>query len=114
MHRLTARLLILLLLVGTFAPVALAISAPAPHACCARKPIHDRASHGAEFAASDCGRHDCCSALAVCQSAQTRQAATVQASDLPVAQPQEMQSFYFPSVLGTSHSGRAPPTHSIA
>src|SRR5882672_6743134 len=48
MHRLTARLLLVLLLVGTFAPVALAISAPVLHACCMRKPLHDQGSRRVE------------------------------------------------------------------
>ena len=43
MHRLTARLLLVLLLVGVFVPVALAISATSAHACCMRKPMHGRA-----------------------------------------------------------------------
>ena len=44
MHRLTARLLLILMLSGTFAPAALAISAESPHACCKRKPLHDHGS----------------------------------------------------------------------
>ncbi len=56
MHRLTARLLLVLLLVGTFAPVALAISAPVPHACCMRKPLHDQGSRRVEGRARLKGR----------------------------------------------------------
>src|SRR5258708_13412015 len=44
MHPLTARLLLVLLLVGTFAPVALPISAPCPHAACLTNPPHPQAS----------------------------------------------------------------------
>ena len=33
MHRLTARFLLILLLVGSFAHVGLAVSTPPPHAC---------------------------------------------------------------------------------
>ena len=49
MYRLTARLLLALLLAGTFVPVAMAISAPVPHACCMRKPMHDHGSGSPEL-----------------------------------------------------------------
>src|SRR5580693_2506113 len=75
MHRLTARLLLTLMLVGTLAPVALAISAPAPHACCMRKPMHTHGSNDAEFRApaTRC-QHDCCHALTGFRSAQLKPA----------------------------------------
>src|SRR5580692_9390779 len=70
MHRLTARLLLVLLLVGVFVPVALAISATPAHACCMRKPMHGRPSHDAEFQGPPgCCQHDCCRPLTVSQSA---------------------------------------------
>jgi hypothetical protein len=40
MHRLTARLLLLFVLLGSLAPLALAVTAPPPHACCLRKGVH--------------------------------------------------------------------------
>jgi len=61
MHRLTARFLLVLMLVGTIAPVALAISAPAPHACCLRKPAHHHGSSDLEVHAASCDSHSCCS-----------------------------------------------------
>ena len=60
MYRLTARLLLVLLLAGTFVPVALAISAPVPHACCMRKPVHDHGSGSREIQAVDGQHHNCC------------------------------------------------------
>jgi hypothetical protein len=45
MHRVTARSLLVLLLVGVFVPVGLAIAAAPPHACCLRKAMHDGAPH---------------------------------------------------------------------
>ena len=51
MHRVIARLLLVLLLTGIIAPVALAISAAPPHACCLRKPMQGRPSHDAQFQA---------------------------------------------------------------
>ena len=60
MRRLTARLLLVLLLVGTFAPIALAISAPPPHACCLRKPLHDHGSRALELQAVGGQHRNCC------------------------------------------------------
>ena len=60
MHRLTARLLLVLMLVGTLAPVALAISATPPHACCMRKPMHEHGSRRFEIQNVGGERHNCC------------------------------------------------------
>lgn len=60
MYRLTARLLLALLLAGIFVPVALAISAPVPHACCLRKPMHDRGFGSPEIQAVGGQNHNCC------------------------------------------------------
>jgi hypothetical protein len=40
MQRLTARLLLLIALTGTFVPLALQAAAAPPHACCLRKAMH--------------------------------------------------------------------------
>jgi hypothetical protein len=115
MHRLTARLLLTLMLVGTLAPVALAISAPAPHACCMRKPMHDHNLPGSEFhsPASHC-QHDCCHPLAGLRSAQLKPA-TVSSFTPPSSQLQGQAD----PVLQTRHdrssrSVRAPPQFPIA
>jgi len=60
MHRLTARLLLVLVLVGTLAPVALAVSAPAPHACCMRKAMHDHTSRSLEIQSVGGEHRNCC------------------------------------------------------
>lgn len=60
MHRTTARFLLVLLLVGTLAPVALAITAPPPHACCVRKPMRDHGAGSLRVQASDSGHPNCC------------------------------------------------------
>ena len=60
MYRLTARLLLVLLLTGTFVPVAIAISAPVPHACCMRKPMHDHGSGTREVQAVGGQNRNCC------------------------------------------------------
>jgi hypothetical protein len=61
MVRLTAKLLLGLLLASTFVPAVMAISAPAPHACCMRKPMHDHGSGTGDVQAVG-GQHgqNCC------------------------------------------------------
>jgi len=109
MHRFTARALLVLLLVGTFAPVALAASAQPPHACCLRK-MHDHPSpHQAEFQAPFCCHHDCC------RSAVSRRFAEVPPVAGAVATPtrSRLQSDLNPafgaSDPNSSHSVRGPP-----
>jgi len=114
MHRLTARLLLILMLSGTLAPAALAISRPSPHACCKRKPLHNHGGRSSEFRASDCGNHNCCRPLTVSQRAQPRPSISgcvsqPSATLLPNAAPS-----YRIINLSESHSARAPPTLSIA
>jgi hypothetical protein len=115
MHRLTARLLLTLLFVGILAPVALAISAPAPHACCMRKPMHDQSLHGSEFRApaSQC-QHDCCRATVGFRSAQLK--ALHLSSITPVSSPllDPADSARRASLDRSSGSVRAPPQFSNA
>lgn len=60
MYRLTARVLLVLLLVSIFAPAALAVSAPPPHACCMRKPLHDHGSRSLDVRMVGGGHRSCC------------------------------------------------------
>ncbi|HKN36989.1 MAG TPA: hypothetical protein VJX16_27400 [Terriglobales bacterium] len=69
MHRLTARLLLIALLAGSYAPVALAFSATPPHACCLRK--HSGGSPELSFDSRHFGG-DCCRLPATSQWAQPR------------------------------------------
>jgi hypothetical protein len=115
MHRLTAKFVVILMLVGVFAPVALAITTPTPHACCLRKPMHDRSTHNSEFnAPPGCCQHDCCRPLTVSQWAHL----TPSASPLGTSVSTTLQSAQRPSDsvrdLSSAHSGRAPPQFSIA
>jgi len=115
MHRLTARLLLTLMLVGTFAPVALAISTPAPHACCMRKAMHEHGSTNAELhlAGADCN-HDCCHALTVSQSPQLLPSAGAQPATFSTQLSAERAAVNRSRLIQSSHSGRAPPQFSIA
>lgn len=113
MYRLTARLLLILLLVGTFAPVALAISAPPPHACCMRK-MHSHDSPETEFRALDCGSHDCCRPLTTSHAAQLRPQPSAHATPVSAALLLLLPPADATADVGTAHSGRAPPSFSIA
>jgi hypothetical protein len=114
MHRQTARLLLIWLLVSILTPLALAISAPAPHACCMRKPLHDGGLHDAEFQApASCCNHDCCRPLTVRQWAHFGWSCnTHELSSVPL----ETESRIAPSskLSVRFQSSRAPPQFSIA
>src|SRR6266496_1719615 len=60
MQRLTARFLLLFALAGTLAPMAMAITAAPPHACCLRKSAHQ--CHGLDSVADERSvrRNGCC------------------------------------------------------
>jgi hypothetical protein len=115
MHRLIARLLLVLLLVGVFVPVALAITAVPSHACCLRKPMHGRPSHDAQFQAPPgCCQHDCCRPLTVSRGVRCTSKTCAHATPASTLLQPELQPIHFPSSVNYAHSGRAPPQFSIA
>jgi len=113
MNRWIARVLLLLMLTGTFGPVALAISTPAPHACCMRKPMR-RSGHESAFQSASCQDHRCCTPLA---STHWAQAETVRR--VHVTLPATVLNSGMPPVAPKRHverslSVRAPPQFSVA
>src|SRR5580704_7499189 len=115
MHRLTARLLLVLLLTGILVPVALAISAAPPHACCLRKPMHGRPSHDAQFQAPPgCCQHDCCRPLTVSRAIHLSSNMCAQATLASSFLHCERQPIRLASSAHYAHSGRAPPLLSTA
>ena len=114
MHRLTARLLLILMLSGTLAPAALAISAESPHACCKRKPLHNHGGHSSEFRAPNSANHDCCRTLTISQRAQPRPSISGCVSQISGTLLQQMNPRYRIVDFSDSRSARAPPTLSIA
>src|SRR5579863_3170294 len=115
MHRSTARLLLVLLLVGVFTPVALAISAAPAHACCLRKPMHGRPSHDAQFEAPPgCCQHDCCRSLTVSRTANLTSKTCTQALSASTILQSERELIRFSASVNHAHSGRAPPQCFIA
>jgi hypothetical protein len=114
MHRLTARLLLTLLLVSILAPAALATTAPLPHACCLRmKQDCTSTTHNLEFqAAPTCCNRDCCRPLTISQwgeNPQSNAAAIIPATTTLLT----ARSFiHRTDARSTAHSGRAPPKFS--
>jgi hypothetical protein len=108
MRRLTARLLLIVLLAGSYAPLAVAFSATPPHACCLRKNSSSGNSRELSF---DSWRHDqdCCRLLAVNQWAQPRP--TVIPSRIEHEQTVIRVSGAHPRTFEqqSSHAVRAPP-----
>ena len=114
MYRLTARLLVVLLLVGVFAPAALAISVPAPHACCMRKPMARQTPHDAQFNTPACCNHNCCRPLTVSQWAQIRPSRSIRIAAPSAGLLAESRPVRRTAINDDAHSGRAPPFSSIA
>jgi len=109
----TARLLLMLLFTGVFVPVALAISAPAPHACCMRKPMHQPGD--AEFQAPPgCCNHDCCRPLTVSHFAQLKPAASDIVSPRATGFLSNAEPTHLICAFDVSHAGRAPPQVSLS
>jgi hypothetical protein len=121
MHRLIAKFLLLVALVGNLGPLALAATA-APHACCIRKAVHH--CHDSLASPSETGKlvireayncnHDCCRAVTTARWAQAQPSAAASfvqnieaylGHSNPVSPSTEPASF---------QSTRAPPHLSVA
>jgi hypothetical protein len=109
MRALTARLMLVLSLVGVLAPGALALAAPPSHACCMRKGMHEHSSSQPQISSVNCCERSCCRPLTVPDFAELR----------PVVRTQDASSSSFlhrDAELSRSllidrspDSGRAPP-----
>src|SRR5438309_10795903 len=119
MRRLTARLLLLVLLLGTFSPVALALSAQPRHACCVRKKPHCHNTlptdpDGLAIYAPSCAQRSCCRALSLTHWAQP------QPSHKAHPVPHNQLLSHLPQVifagadLAAAHTVRGPPEFSLA
>jgi hypothetical protein len=119
MHRLTARFLLLFALAGTFAPLALAVTAATPHACCLRMAAHQ--CHGSRpesdqrtIRDASCCNHDWRRAVTTSQWANPQpRTASIIAQNIE-ARIAESRTGTPPSELLASQSTRAPPPVSFA
>ncbi len=119
MQRLIARFLLLFALVGTFVPLALAVTATPPHACCLRKAPHQ--CHGSStesgqraISSTACCNHDCCRAVTTSQSAHPEPVLAPGFAQYVEAGIVESTSAVPAVKLLASQSPRAPPQVSIA
>jgi hypothetical protein len=114
MQRLTAKLLLLFALAGSFIPLAMAATAEAPHACCIRKAHHCHDSAGEEseqriIRSASCCNHDCCRAVTTARWAYpvpSISALSVRTVTLPLP---ELHSDFPAAKFASSQSTRAPP-----
>jgi len=114
MQRWTARLLLVLVLVGVLAPVGLAMTAAPPHACCRRHPMPDAAAGGVQIKAPPaCCNHDCCRSVTVSQWANVCPTVGLFATSALSNAPSVSQSAAPAPAVDDAHSGRAPPQASI-
>lgn len=119
MHRLTARFLLLLALVGSFAPLALAATAAPEHACCLRKGVHQ--CHGSapesdqrSIRNTSCCNHDCCRAATTSQWAHAQPPVTAPFAPNIETRILEARISSPATQRFSSQSTRAPPQISIA
>ena len=109
MYRLTARLLLVLLLVGTLAPVALAISAPPPHACCMRKALHDHGSRSVELQAVGNHHNNCCPPVTTAHWAELGSGINAGTNLLSVNLPPDLPPLFRSNDGNAIHPVRGPP-----
>ena len=112
MHRLTARLLLLVMLVGTLAPISMALSQESSHACCLRKQPHQHSSRELSFDSRHCN-HDCCRSLAQSQWAQPRPPVMPRVADKAASLATGAASSDHNFILRSPRSVRAPPAATV-
>jgi len=120
MRRITAQLLLLFALVGTFLPLALAATTDPPHACCLRKGTHQ--CHGSAPATSEklalrdagCCDHDCCRAVTTAQWANPQVWSPSTFAQGVAGSVAESPSITPLAQFSASQSTRAPPRPAIA
>jgi hypothetical protein len=108
MYRLIARALLVLLLMGSFIPLAVAATQPAPHACCMRKPMHDSSSQ-VQLHSLGCDGRSCCRGLVIPHGAQAAPATSCTTRPHSAARVSELPLLALSFGSDPSHSGRAPP-----
>jgi len=115
MHRLVARLLLLVALVGNFAPPALALTAAPPHACCRRqagRQCHETLASETGLVIRDAGccNHECCRALTSAQWAHALPKLAAFFLQTVKAPPAASQPKSPATASAEFQSSRAPPT----
>ena len=115
-----ARFLLLLTLLGNLAPVALAIAAPAAHACCIRKsvhPCHESAiatSQTSVLRSADCCNHDCCRGVTTARWAYAQSPISPHHKDIVEKYSRSSAAAYVRAAARGSQLTRGPPHSSLA
>jgi hypothetical protein len=112
MQRFLARLTVLWMLVGVLTPAALAVAAPAPHACCKRKAMQEAAANHAQFNEFKCGNHDCCRSLAISQRSEAAPRSTTSVQLQTTKLVARLNVLYCATKLLSSTFVRGPPAAS--
>src|SRR5215813_10745163 len=111
MHRLTARLLLLIVALGISQPLLEAFSAEPPHACCLRR-LHGSANNTPHFQAAKQADGSCCPPLT------TPHIAQVQSDETSIPLPQHSErvpaatNVRILQEFDSHNSSRAPPVSS--
>lgn len=115
-----AKFLLLLTVMGTLAPAALAIAAPATHACCRRKSVHrcrESASTTADrsvLRSADCCNHDCCRGVTAARWAYTHSAVGTPHQDAAKNCPHSGDAVFAIAAIRGSQLTRGPPLCTLA
>jgi len=115
MRRLTARLLLIFSLVGILAPIAMAVSGPAPHACCLRTEHggchHSRKTESLTIRAIDKGGcRTCCPPNVTAQWAELRRTHENLSTTIAAPAPLRTETAPRTSDLYPILPARAPPS----
>src|SRR5882757_5354234 len=110
MQRWIAKILLILLLVSIFAPVAMAVDGPPQHACCLRT-SH---SHKTIITAVQQSDGSCCPPIATSHWAQVDPESSFHTVLLVEIASLAPDTFSHHLLTSSSYSGRAPPAFSIA
>lgn len=119
MHRLTAKLLLLIALGGNIVPLALATGAAQLPQCCLRKGVHHchnfsvYSGEGLSVASTSSCSHECCRATTPAQWAHAEKSERATSAHRVELCLSKSQSSNLGSAASTSLSTRAPPRLSI-
>ncbi len=118
MQRLTARLLLLFAIAGTFVPLGLEATTAAVHACCRRNALHSchasKESDGLSVRGMGCCGHDCGRGVSTSQTAQPGPAIAASFDQYASGRILDLGADSPRSSVVAFHSSRAPPRFSIA
>lgn len=112
MQRTIARLLLILSVLGTAAPIALQALSTNPHACCLRKAAHQchaQSTTDVAVHSPSCCTQDCCRAVRTSQFARVQPARTTTAARALTPHMNSPKHILVIATYSFSRTPRAPP-----